>query len=122
MLTRGGRDWQTDDALAPEAGDLVVHRTRHNGLHRTAPGQQGRAGGIRPLLFTGIATPIWIERTVRNAFYANVVPIVVGVAVDHADPDCNRQEPLRAFEHVIGRVNDAARRLQALQPRPAGQR
>ena len=121
LLVENTWDWQIVDALKPEPGDLVVHKTRYNGFCRTGLDTKLNIAGIRYLLFTGIATNVCVESTARAAFFAEFWPILIEDAMNHSGPDFNRQATLWNFEHVLGWVTTsdnviAALQVAALQP------
>lgn len=114
LLVRGTWDWQIVDALAPEAGDVVIPKDRYDGFTRTPLNAELRRRAIRKLLFTGIATNICVESTARHAFFEEYWPILVEDAVNHAGPDFTRQATLWAFENVFGWVTRADAVVAAL--------
>lgn len=114
LLVRGTWDWQVVEALTPEAGDLVVEKSRYDGFTRTGLADRLRALGVRNLLFTGIATNICVESTARHAFFEEFWPILVEDAVSHSGPDFNRQATAWAFENVFGWVTRADDAIAAL--------
>lgn len=122
LLIANTWDWQIVDALVPQPGDKVVHKTRYNGFCRTELEDYLRAKNIRYLLFTGIATNVCVESTARAAFFAEFWPILVEDAMNHSGPDFNRQATLWNFENVLGWVttaDDVAGALQAAALQPA---
>lgn len=114
LLVENTWDWQIVDALTPQPGDLVVHKTRYNGFCRTNLEARLRADNIRYLLFTGIATNVCVESTARAAFFAELWPILVEDAMNHSGPDFNRQATLWNFEHVLGWVTNSDSVVEAL--------
>jgi ureidoacrylate peracid hydrolase len=119
LLVQNTWDWQIVDALRPEAGDVVVHKTRYSGFCRTELEDRLRADGIRYLLFIGIATNVCVESTARDAFFAEFWPIMVEDAMAHSGPDFNRQSTLWNFEHVFGWVTTTDDVVKALQTQSA---
>jgi ureidoacrylate peracid hydrolase len=69
FLAKGGWDYALVDALQPAAGDIVVPKTRYSGFFNSALDSTLRARGIRNLVFTGIATNVCVESTLRDAFH-----------------------------------------------------
>jgi ureidoacrylate peracid hydrolase len=104
LLIENTWDWQIVDALTPQRGDYVLHKTRYNGFCRTELDDYLRAGNIRYLLFTGIATNVCVESTARAAFFNEYWPILVEDAMNNSGPDFNRLATLWNFEHVLGWV------------------
>jgi ureidoacrylate peracid hydrolase len=69
FLAKGGWDYELVDALKPQEGDLVVPKTRYSGFFNSTLDSTLRARGIRSLVFTGIATNVCVESTLRDAFH-----------------------------------------------------
>ena len=114
LLVENTWDWQIVDALKPEPGELVVHKTRYNGFCRTGLDTKLNVLGIRNLLFTGIATNVCVESTARAAFFAEFWPILIEDAMNNSGPDFNREATLWNFEHALGWVTDSAAVIRAL--------
>jgi ureidoacrylate peracid hydrolase len=115
LLIDGGWDAAVVDALAPQPGDLVIRKTRYSGFCRTELEATLRAGGIRHLLFTGVATNVCVESTARDALFADFWPVMIEDAMNHSGPDFNRQATLWNFEHVFGWVTDSDAVIAALE-------
>ncbi len=69
FLAKGGWDYDIVDALRPQAGDIVVPKTRYSGMFNSMLDSTLRARGIRNIVFTGIATNVCVESTLRDAFH-----------------------------------------------------
>lgn len=69
FLAKGGWDYQIVDALTPQPGDIVVPKPRYSGFFNSSLDSTLRARGIRNLVFTGIATNVCVESTLRDAFH-----------------------------------------------------
>ncbi|MEE2761421.1 MAG: cysteine hydrolase [Pseudomonadota bacterium] len=114
LLVRGTWDAAIIDELAPELGDKVIDKTRYSGFCRTELDSYLRSEGITHLMFTGIATNICVESTARDAYFAELFPIIIEDAVNHSGPDFNRDAMLWNFEHVFGWVTCSEDVLAAL--------
>jgi ureidoacrylate peracid hydrolase len=121
LLVDGTWDWQIVDALAPQPGDRVVAKTRYSGFCRTSLAEMLRRGGIRNLLFTGVATNVCVESTARDAYFEEFWPILVEDAMNHAGPDFSRQATLWNFENVLGWVTTSDAVIEALASQTAPQ-
>lgn len=80
ILTEGTWDAEIVAELAPESADLVITKTRYSGFAGTPLDSQLRVRGIRYLFFTGIATNVCVESTLRDAFFHDYWPILVSNA------------------------------------------
>ncbi|KKW67909.1 amidohydrolase [Lampropedia cohaerens] len=69
FLAKGGWDYALVDTLQPTAGDIVVPKTRYSGFFNSTLDSSLRARGIRNLVFTGIATNVCVESSLRDAFH-----------------------------------------------------
>lgn len=69
FLAKGGWDYEIVPELSPQPGDIVVPKTRYSGFFNSSLDSTLRARGIRNLVFTGIATNVCVESTLRDAFH-----------------------------------------------------
>ena len=86
LLVEGTWDFQIVDALAPQAQDLVVLKTRYSGFAGTQLDSVLRAREIRYLVFVGIATNVCVESTLRDAYFHEYWPILVTDGAMQAGP------------------------------------
>ncbi len=77
LVTIGTWDFDIVDALKPRAGDLVIVKKRYSGFARTELDDELRKRGIRYLFFTGIATNVCVESTLRDAFFLDYWPVLI---------------------------------------------
>jgi len=80
LVTVGSWDFEIVDELKPRGGDLVIVKTRYSGFARTPLNEELRKRGIRFLFFTGIATNVCVESTLRDAFFLDYWPILISDA------------------------------------------
>ena len=69
LLAKGGWDYQLVDELTPQEGDIVLPKPRYSGFFNTPLDSILRSRGIRHLVFTGIATNVCVESTLRDGFF-----------------------------------------------------
>jgi ureidoacrylate peracid hydrolase len=86
LLTFGTWDFQIVDELAPEAGDLVLVKSRYSGFHGTDLDSVLRSRGIRNLLVAGIASNVCVESTIRDAYFNEYWPVLIADATMPAGP------------------------------------
>lgn len=77
LLTEGTWDFAIVDEVAPQPGDLVVLKTRYSGFAGTTLDSQLRVRGVQYLFFTGIATNVCVESTLRDAYFLDYWPILL---------------------------------------------
>ena len=108
LLAKGTWDYAIVDALTPRAGDIVIPKTRYSGFFNTNIDSVLRARGIRNLVFTGIATNVCVESSLRDAFHLEYLAVVLEDATHHAGPDFVRQAALYNIEKFFGWVSTVA--------------
>lgn len=80
LLTEGSWDFAVVDELAPRPADIVITKTRYSGFAGTTLDSQLRVRGIQYLFFTGIATNVCVESTLRDAYFLDYWPILLADA------------------------------------------
>jgi ureidoacrylate peracid hydrolase len=108
FLAKGGWDYAIVDELTPRAGDMVVPKTRYSGFFNTNIDSILRARGIRTLVFTGIATNVCVESSLRDAFHLEYFPVLLEDATHHAGPDYVQKAALYNIETFFGWVSTVA--------------
>jgi ureidoacrylate peracid hydrolase len=102
LLTEGTWDFALVDELAPQTGDLVIVKTRYSGFAGTPLDAQLRARGIRNLFFTGIATNVCVESTLRDAYFLEYWPVLVSDCSMQAGPPSLQEATLYNVESFFG--------------------
>ena len=116
LLAKGGWDYQLVDQLKPQPGDIVLPKPRYSGFFNTALDSILRSRGIRHLIFTGIATNVCVESTLRDGFFLEYFGIVLEDATNQAGPSFAQQAALFNIETFFGWVSDVASFCTALEP------
>ena len=102
LVTHGTWDFAIVDQLAPQPGDVVIIKTRYSGFARTTLDAQLQARGVRYLFFTGIATNVCVESTLRDAFFLDYWPILITDASMAAGPPVMQEATLFNIESYFG--------------------
>ena len=102
LVTEGTWDFAIVDELAPQPGDIVIVKTRYSGFARTTLDAELKARGIRYLFFTGIATNVCVESTLRDAFFLDYWPILITDATLAAGPPSVQEATLFNIESYFG--------------------
>ena len=102
LLVEGTWDFAIVDELAPRPGDLVIMKTRYSGFARTNLDAELHARGIRYLLFTGIATNVCVESTLRDAFFLDYWPILIADAAMAAGTPAMHDATILNVESFFG--------------------
>lgn len=121
LLARGGWDYELVDALTPQPEDIIIHKTRYSAFYNTNLDSMLRARGIRTLVFTGIATNVCVESTLRDGFFLEYFGAVLADATHHAGPDFIQQASLYNIEMFFGWVSTVADFCGTLGQYEAGQ-
>lgn len=108
LLARGGWDYEIVDALKPEPGDIVLHKTRYSGFFNSQLDSVLRSRGIRNLIFVGIATNVCVESTLRDGFFLEYFGVVLEDATHQAGPEFVQQAALYNIETFFGWVSSVA--------------
>ncbi|MCS6891508.1 MAG: pyrimidine utilization protein B [Rhodovarius sp.] len=114
LLAKGGWDYALVDGLAPAAGDIVVPKIRYSGFFHTHLDSLLRARGIRHLIFTGIATNVCVESSLRDAFHLEYFCVVLEDATHAAGPPYVQQAALYNIETFFGWVSSCEEFRRAL--------
>ena len=108
LLAKGGWDYALVDALGPQPGDMVVPKPRYSGFFNTNIDSLLRARGIRNIVFTGVATNVCVESSLREAFHLEYFCIVLEDATHAAGPDFAQKAALYNIETFFGWVSTVA--------------
>jgi ureidoacrylate peracid hydrolase len=104
LLVHGTWDHAIVDDLKPEAGDLVVPKSRYSGFVGTALDSLLRTAGVTHLLFAGVATNVCVESTLRDAFFHEYRPLLVADATMAAGPEGQQAATVFNVEAFFGSV------------------
>ncbi|VTT28338.1 amidohydrolase RutB in pyrimidine catabolism pathway [Klebsiella pneumoniae] len=118
LLAKGGWDYELVDELTPQPGDIVLPKPRYSGFFNTALDSMLRSRGIRHLVFTGIATNVCVESTLRDGFFLEYFGIVLEDATYQAGPLFAQQAAIFNIETFFGWVSDVGSFCRALQHEP----
>lgn len=108
LLAKGGWDYAIVDELASQPGDILVPKTRYSGFFNTNVDSILRARGIRNLVFTGVATNVCVESSLRDAFHLEYFGVVIADASHHLGPDFIQEASLYNIQKFFGWVSTTA--------------
>jgi len=115
LLAKGGWDYELVESLPPQKGDIVISKPRYSAFYNTNLDSLLRARGIRTLVFTGVATNVCVESTLRDGFFLEYFGIVLDDATHHAGPDYVQKASLFNIESFFGWVSSVEAFRKALQ-------
>lgn len=108
LLARGGWDYELVDELKPQPGDICLHKTRYSGFFNSQLDSVLRARGIRHIIFTGIATNVCVESTLRDGFFLEYFGVVLEDATHQAGPEFVQKAAIYNIETFFGWVSSVA--------------
>jgi ureidoacrylate peracid hydrolase len=115
LVTVGSWDFEIVDELKPQPEDLVIVKTRYSGFARTPLDAELRKKGIRYLFFTGIATNVCVESTLRDAFFLDYWPILITDAAMAAGSAAMHDATVHNVENFFGWTMPAADFMQSVR-------
>ncbi len=107
--------WGTEiiDELKPLSGEMVIVKRRFGAFSGTELDMMLRTFDIRYLLFTGVATNVCVETSLREASQLQYLPVLVSDACAATAP--SRQQPsIDNIKEIFGWVTDTENVLAAL--------
>ena len=106
LLAKGDWDYDLVDQLQPQAGDIVLPKPRYSGFFNTQLDSLLRSYGIHHLVFTGIATNVCVESTLRDGFFLEYFGVVLEDATHQAGPDFAQKAAIYNIETFFGWVSN----------------
>ena len=108
LLAKGGWDYELVGPLAPQPGDIVLHKTRYSAFFNSQLDSTLRARGIRNIVFVGIATNVCVESTLRDGFHLEYFGVMLEDATHHLGPEFMQQASVYNVEKFFGWVSTVA--------------
>jgi ureidoacrylate peracid hydrolase len=114
LLTKGSWDYALVDDIKPEARDLVVAKPRYSGFAGTNLDMLLRTRGVKNIVFTGIASNVCVESTLRDAFFLEYFPVMIADGSLQAGSRAIHEGVLYNVETFFGWVTTAEEYIRAL--------
>ena len=108
LLANGTWDYELVEDLKPQAGDIVLHKTRYSGFFNSQLDSTLRSRNIRNIVVVGIATNVCVESTLRDGFFLEYFGIVLEDATHQAGPAFVQQAAIYNIEKFFGWVSSVA--------------
>jgi ureidoacrylate peracid hydrolase len=108
LLVKGGWDHELVKELTPKPGDIVVAKSRYSAFFNSQLDSILRARRIRNLVFTGVATNVCVESTLRDAFHLEYFGVILADATHQAGPPYVQEAALYNIETFFGWVSSVA--------------
>lgn len=115
FLVEGSWDAEIIDELKPLPGDIIVSKNRFSGFFNTNLDSILRTNNIKHLVFTGVATNVCVESTVRDSYFHEYFPILVNDACANTGPDFIQAASVWTITSAFGWVTDTAELVKALK-------
>jgi ureidoacrylate peracid hydrolase len=108
--------WDEDirEEIMPCPGDVIVRKQRYSGFAGTNLDMVLKTYGIRYCLYTGVATNVCVETTLRDGYLFDYWPILVADACNNSGPEHNRLATEWNVEHAFGWVTSTRDVLKAV--------
>lgn len=120
FVTIGTWDWEIIDDLKPQTGDIVIDKHRYSGFSNTELDTVLQTFNTKYLLFTGLATNICVESTLRDAYSYEYFPILVQDACGNAGPDLTQKATVWNVINAFGWVTTVSKLVEAITPNDKG--
>lgn len=114
LLAKGSWDYQLVDELVPQPGDIVLPKPRYSGFFNTPLDSILRSRGIRHLVFTGIATNVCVESTLRDGFFLEYFGVVLEDATQPGGAGICTESRVVQYRNLFGWVSDVETFCDAL--------
>ena len=114
FVTRGSWDEEICDALEVRPGDVIVRKQRYSGFSGTNLDGILKAYKTRYCIYTGVATNVCVESTLRDGYFLDYWPILVSDAINNAGPEITQQATLWNVERLFGWVIDTESLLKGI--------
>ena len=113
-------NWGTEivPQLKPQAGDVVMYKTRFSGFYQTDLDNVLKKFGIKHLIFTGCTTSVCVDSTIRDAMFRDYQPVLLadctGEPIGYGLPRSNHEASLLTIEVLLGWVSSSDEFIKAL--------
>lgn len=104
FVTEGSWDEEIIDELKPEPGDIVVRKHRYSAFAGTELDHVLKTYGIKYCLYSGLACNVCVESSLRDGFFLDYWPILVGDATNPLVPGPTYEATLWNVENIFGWV------------------
>jgi ureidoacrylate peracid hydrolase len=113
-VTRGTWDEEVVEEITPFPGDIVVRKQRYSGFAGTNLDMILKTQGIRYCFYTGVATNVCVETTLRDGYLLDYWPLLIADACNNSGPEHNRLATEWNVEHAFGWVTTTQDVLEAV--------
>jgi ureidoacrylate peracid hydrolase len=115
FLVEGSWDAEIIDELKPLPEDIVIKKNRFSGFFNTNLDSVLSTFNVRHIVFTGVATNVCVESTLRDAFFHEYFPILIHDACANTGPDLTQAAAVWTISNVFGWVTETAELIKTLK-------
>ena len=116
LIVRGTWGAEIIDELKPGKDDVVIEKTKYSAFSGTNLDMFLKNYDIKYLIFTGVATNICVESSIRDAYHLEYFPILISDATA-TEPPKQQDATIRNVKLCFGWVTSCEHVIQALQLR-----
>ena len=114
FVTRGSWDEEICDALKVQPVDMIIRKQRYSGFSGTNLDGILKAYNTKYCIYTGVATNVCVESTLRDGYFLDYWPILVSDAINNAGPEITQQATLWNVERLFGWIIDTEGLLKGI--------
>jgi len=115
FVTQGSWDEEICEELEPLPGDIIVRKQRYSGFAGTNLDMILKTHKTKYCIYTGVATNVCVESTLRDGYFLDYWPIIVSDGVNHTGPAVTQAATLWNIEALFGWVTTTDDLLKALR-------
>lgn len=115
FLTIGTWDWEIIDELKPLPDEVIINKSRYNGFVNTELDAVLKAANTKYIVFTGIATNVCVESTLRDAYFHEYFPVLVSDGCGNTGPDFIQDATVWNVTQMFGWVVTTDDLIEALK-------
>lgn len=104
FVTEGSWDEEVCEQLELHPGDMVIRKQRYSGFAGTNLDVVLKTYNIKYCVYTGVATNVCVESTLRDGYFLDYWPILVSDAVSSVGPPATQEATLWNVEALFGWV------------------
>jgi len=114
FITKGSWDSRIVDELTPTADEIVIKKTRYSGFTNPELGKTLAKSRTKIVGFTGIATNVCVESTLRDAYFAEFFPVLFEDACLQNGPSMTQAATVETVRNCFGWTSTSRQFVQAL--------
>ena len=115
FVTKGSWDEEICEELKPEPGDIIVRKQRYSGFAGTNLDLILKTHRIKYCIYTGVATNVCVESTLRDGYFLDYWPILALDAVNNVGPPITQEATYWNVEALFGWVTTTDDLLKAMK-------